>query len=163
MAFVISDGAGIDLTKITSDQRFPLGKIVQASDSSFYMYVKAGTTAPTQYEPIAIRTGFVLHTASAASSLWGAANIAYGIGIPQQSGWTASYYGWVFVGPGTATYKGFNVSGDYRLFTTATAGRVTCSSGAGYSIHGAVAQGAVVQSNTGTLIAHQRLFVERTS
>lgn len=116
--------AGVDFTSIAAVAEFTPGTIALSPTGTLYQYVKAGATAPVQYDAYAISSAFVLNATGVTYATMGSGANPTKLGVPQQSGWVANYFGWVAI-KGVLTFSTSEAvdAGD-KIYSSGTAGKL---------------------------------------
>lgn len=116
MAYITTPGfAGVDLTETGTDQLFPLGTEVNASDGNTYIYVQAGEATSQYYTYIISEDGQTTPVLTTTSSGVKPTKV----GIPQQAIANGSC-GWVVTkGLSFTTRTSANCATDVKIYTTA--------------------------------------------
>ena len=120
---------GIDLTTNSDSQDRTLGEVFYASDGQIYIYAKAGS-AITQYRWVGIDEDFNAYPLTNAMAQDG-----WQIGVAPVAFTTAAPYGWFCIkGANVTAAVGASCNADVSLYTSATAGVLDDTAGAGTSL-----------------------------
>lgn len=133
MAFQTSGCLGVDFTATPTTAEFDLGTVVDGTDGSKWIYVKA-SAAITQYDCVAIDEDY-----NATPMTKALADAGHRPGFAQVA-FASADYGWVALeGSNISARLGASCAADVQLYTTAGAGILDDTAASQTAIRGVVA------------------------